>query len=379
MAFSHFRIEIVMESIPVLTHKELLEADHDYEMAASAANLLYVSDAKPGILRLKKGKGYCYLLAGKPVKDKTELQRIRGLAIPPSWTNVWICPAANGHIQATGLDLRRRKQYRYHPLWNSLRNETKFHRLYEFGKALPLLRERMEADMRTAELTREKVLATVLGLMERTYILVGNNEYEKTNGSYGLTTMKNKHVSITGDKLVFSFTGKKGVHHDITLRNKRLARTVSQCKDIPGRELFQYYGEDGTRRSIDSGMVNHYIKEAVSLDFTAKDFRTWAGTLHALQAFASIGEACTSTDCKKNVTAVLDIVSKQLGNTRTVCKKYYVHPGLIQLYEDNKLVKYLKEMENSPATPAEGPGLTAEEEVLMKILKQYIKTTPLHV
>jgi len=297
--------------------------------------------------------------------------------IPPSWTNVWICPAPNGHIQATGLDLRRRKQYRYHPLWNSLRNETKFHRLYEFGKALPLLRERMEADLRMRELTREKVLATVLGLMERTYIRVGNNEYEKTNGSYGLTTMKNKHVSITGDKLVFSFTGKKGVHHDITLRNKRLARTVSQCKDIPGRELFQYYGEDGTRRSIDSGMVNHYIKEAVSLDFTAKDFRTWAGTLHALQAFASIGEASTTTECKKNVASVLDIVSKQLGNTRTVCRKYYIHPGLIQLYEDNKLVKYLKELEDSPAGPVEGGGLAAEEEVLMKILKKYIRTTPL--
>ena len=186
--------------------------------------------------------------------------------------------------------------------------------------------------------------------------------------------MKNKHVSITGDKLVFSFTGKKGVHHDITLRNKRLARTVSQCKDIPGRELFQYYGEDGTRRSIDSGMVNHYIKEAVSLDFTAKDFRTWAGTLHALHAFASIGEAFTDTECKKNVAAVLDIVSKELGNTRTVCKKYYVHPGLIQLYEDNKLVKYLKELQDAPA---EGPGLSVEEEVLMKILKKYIRTTPL--
>ncbi len=363
--------------MPVLTHKEILEIDHDYEKAASAANLLYVSDAKPGISRLKKGKGYCYLLTGKPVRDKSELQRIRGLVIPPSWTDVWICPAANGHIQATGLDLRRRKQYRYHPLWNSLRNETKFHRLYEFGKALPLLRERMEADLRLRELTREKVLATVLGLMERTYIRVGNNEYEKTNGSYGLTTMKNKHVSITGDKLVFSFTGKKGVHHDITLRNKRLARTVSQCKDIPGRELFQYYGEDGTRRSIDSGMVNHYIKEAVNLDFTAKDFRTWAGTLHALHAFASIGEACTTTECKKNVAVVLDIVSKQLGNTRTVCKKYYVHPGLIQLYEDNKLVKYLKEVDEGPAMPAEGPGLSIEEEVLMKILKRYIRTTPL--
>lgn len=364
-----------MEGIPVLSHKELLEVDHDHERAASAAHLLYVSDTQPGILRLKKGKGCCYLLAGKPIRDKTELQRIRKLAIPPSWSHIWICSAANGHIQATGFDLRGRKQYRYHSLWNSLRNETKFHRLYEFGKALPRLRERLEADLQVRELTREKVLATVLSLMERTYIRVGNNEYEKTNGSYGLTTLKNKHVSITGDKLVFSFIGKKGVHHDITLRNKRLARTVSQCKDIPGQELFQYYGEDGTRRSIDSGMVNHYIKETVSLDFTAKDFRTWAGTLHALHAFASMGEACNATDCKRNIAAVLDMVSKQLGNTRTVCKKYYVHPGLLQLYEDNKLVKYLNDLENLPTEPT---GLTAEEEVLMKILKQYIRTTPLH-
>jgi DNA topoisomerase-1 len=359
-----------MQAIPVLTHKELLQADHDHERAASAAHLLYVSDSKPGISRVKKGKGYCYLLAGKPIRDKIELQRIRGLVIPPAWTNVWICPAANGHIQATGLDLRRRKQYRYHPLWNSLRNETKFHRLYEFGKALPALREKMKADFGQKELNREKVLATVLSLMERTYIRVGSNEYERTNGSYGMTTLKNKHVSITGDKLVFSFTGKKGIHHDITLRNKRLARIVSQCRDIPGRELFQYYDADGARHSIDSGMVNQYIKDAVEMDFTAKDFRTWAGSLHALEAFRTIGESCTTTECKRNVVAVLDIVSEKLGNTRTVCKKYYVHPGLIQLYEDNKLVKYLSELET---TSAERAGLSAEEEVLMKILKQYIR------
>jgi DNA topoisomerase-1 len=365
-----FIIKNNMQTIPVLTHKELLQADHDHERAASAAHLLYVSDSKPGISRVKKGKGYCYLLAGKPIRDKIELQRIRGLVIPPAWTNVWICPVANGHIQATGLDLRRRKQYRYHSLWNSLRNETKFHRLYEFGKALPALREKMKADSGQKELNREKVLATVLNLMERTYIRVGSNEYERTNGSYGLTTLKDKHVSITGDKIVFSFTGKKGIHQDITLRNKRLARIVSQCRDIPGRELFQYYDADGARHSIDSGMVNQYIKDAVEMDFTAKDFRTWAGSLHALQAFRTIGESSTITECKKNVVTVLDIVSEKLGNTRTVCKKYYVHPGLIQLYEDNKLVKYLSELETTPAEPA---GLSAEEEVLMRILKQYIR------
>jgi DNA topoisomerase-1 len=309
----------------------------DYERAAADAHLRYVRDTQPGITRKKRGKHFAYFLGDKLIKDESELKRIRALVIPPSWTDVWICPARNGHIQATGLDLRKRKQYRYHRDWNVLRNETKFHRLYEFGKALPALREKMEADLRQKELLRDKVLATVLSLMEKTYIRVGNSEYEKANGSYGLTTLKNKHVSVTGDKLVFSFTGKKGVHHDITLRNKRLARTVSQCRDIPGRELFQYYDDKGVRHSIDSGMVNQYIHEAAGAEFTAKDFRTWAGSLHALQAFQEIGEATCDADCKKNVVAVLDIVSGKLGNTRTVCKKYYVHPGLIRLYENGEL------------------------------------------
>lgn len=309
----------------------------DYEQAAADAHLRYVRDTQPGIIRKKRGKYFAYFLGDKPVKDETVLKRIRGLIIPPSWTNVWICPAHNGHIQATGLDLRKRKQYRYHSGWNALRNETKFHRLHEFGKVLPTLREKIDGDLRQTTLTRDKVLATVLSLMEKTYIRVGNNEYEKANGSYGLTTLKNKHVSVTGDKLVFSFTGKKGVHHDITLHSKRLARAVRQCRDIPGHELFQYYAEDGTRHSIDSGMVNQYIHEAVGTDFTAKDFRTWAGSLHALEAFCEIGKADSDSDCKKNVVAVLDTVSKKLGNSRTVCKKYYVHPGLIRLYEEGKL------------------------------------------
>src|SRR5580698_9826664 len=192
----------------------------DYERAAADAHLRYVRDDRPGITRKKKGKHFVYFLDGKAIKDESELKRIHALVIPPSWTDVWICPARNGHIQATGLDLRRRKQYRYHSGWNALRNETKFHRLYEFGKALPTLREKMEADLRQTALSRDKVLATVLSLMEKTYIRVGNNEYEKANGSYGLTTLKNKHVSISGDRLVFSFTGKKGIHHNITVKSK---------------------------------------------------------------------------------------------------------------------------------------------------------------
>jgi DNA topoisomerase I len=382
-----------MSATPALSHKEILLADRDYEKAASYANLVYVSDQQAGISRMKRGKGFSYLFSDSPIRDKMELKRIRGLVIPPAWTRVWICALENGHIQATGFDVRGRKQYRYHPLWNSLRNKTKFHRLYEFGKSLPTIRTKMETDLRTKGLTREKVLATVISLMERTYIRVGNNEYEKMNGSYGLTTLKNRHVTISGDKMVFSFKGKKGIHHDITLLNKRLARTVAQCREIPGRELFQYYDEDGARKSIDSGMVNLYIKEAVAAeapgsDFTAKDFRTWAGSLHALQEFAAIGEAGNAAECKRNVVAVLDAVSRKLGNTRTVCKKYYVHPGLIQLYEENKLIKYLGELNGKNSGELNGAEaeaathrsvLTAEEESLMKILRQYIRTTPLAV
>ncbi|MFT3933513.1 MAG: DNA topoisomerase IB [Chitinophagaceae bacterium] len=354
-----------------LKHKDFLQADKDYEEAAIAAHLLYVKDNSPGIIRLKKGKGFAYYLHNKPLKDKKAIDRIRKLVIPPAWVNVWICPTPNGHIQATGIDLRKRKQYRYHALWNQLRNETKFHRLYEFGKILPALRTKLEHDLAIKELSQQKVLATVISLMERTYIRVGSNEYEKQNGSYGLTTLKDKHVSINGDSIQFSFTGKKGIEQNIKLKNKRLARMVKQCRDIPGKELFQYYEEDGSRKTIDSGMVNQYIKDVSGYDCSAKDFRTWAGSLHALQAFKSLGEAATVTENKKNIVAALDAVSKKLGNTRTVCKKYYVHPSLIHLYEENNLGSYLKELDKLE-TSTHDSGLTAEERVLMKILKQFI-------
>ncbi|MDP4245713.1 MAG: DNA topoisomerase IB [Bacteroidota bacterium] len=369
-----------MNTAPALSHKEFLKVDKDYEKAASAAHLVYVSDQRPGLTRVKKGKGYAYRLNSSLIRDKNEILRIRKLAIPPSWTRVWICPDPKGHIQATGIDLRGRKQYRYHTLWNELRAETKFHRLYEFGKMLPILRRKMEEDLRRKDLCQAKVLATVISLMERTYIRVGNSEYEKMNGSYGLTTMKNQHVEISGDKLVFSFTGKKGVRHNITLRNKRLARIVGQCHDIPGKELFQYINEEGERRSVDSGMVNEYIREAAEKDFSAKDFRTWAGSLHALEAFRTLGEAASVADQKKNLAAMLGAVSEKLGNTRSVCRKYYIHPALIQLYEEGRLLKYLEEKMPGAGTDAPSSemsqkeeGWTTEEKILMNILKQYIR------
>jgi DNA topoisomerase I len=360
-----------MEKVIELSHKEFLKIDKDYNKAAKAADLVYVNDHDPGINRIKKGKGFVYIYDNKPLKQAAEIARIRKLAVPPAWTNVWICPKENGHIQATGFDIRGRKQYRYHSAWNALRNETKFHRLYEFGKVLPSIRLKLEEDLAKKELSEEKVLATVVSLMERTYIRVGNDEYEKLNGSYGLTTLKDSHVKINGDNLLFSFKGKKGIEHKIPLKNKRLARMVKQCRDIPGKELFQYYDAEGNRKPIDSGMVNRYIKDASGGDFTAKDFRTWAGTLNIIRAFRSIGEAETESDCKKNIVAALEEVSKQLGNTRTVCKKYYVHPGIIKLYEEKNLLKSLGELDKIEQ-PDDLTGLTSEERVLMKILKQLV-------
>lgn len=352
-----------------LSHREFLTIDRDYEQAAAAVDLVYVRDNVAGITRQRLGGGSVYMFRGKRIREEDTLARIRRLAIPPSWSNVWICPNPNGHIQATGMDIRNRKQYRYHVLWSKVRSETKFHRLYEFGKALPKIRQQLEEDISLQQLCERKVIAAVISLMERTYIRVGNYGYEKMNGSYGLTTLKDKHVAIRSGEMSFCFVGKKGVQHKITLKNRKLAKIVKECRDIPGKELFQYYAEDGSRRSVDSGKVNEYIKEAAGGDFSAKDFRLWAGSLNVLRSFKSMGQAATQAMCRQNVLMALDEVSHKLGNTRTVCRKYYVHPGLIRLYEENNLEKYLRELD-AIEEPDNISGLAKEEKVLMKILKQ---------
>ncbi|WEK33500.1 MAG: DNA topoisomerase IB [Candidatus Pseudobacter hemicellulosilyticus] len=357
------------ENITQLSHREMLDIHRDYQQAAAIASLVYVDDNMPGIRRYRKGKGFYFMRNKKRLDNKEEIARIRKLAIPPAWTEVWICPLSNGHLQATGKDLRKRKQYRYHPNWQEVRNETKFHRLYEFGKVLPRLRLLLEKDITRKELCQEKVLATVISLMERTYIRIGSNDYEKMYGSYGLTTFKDNHVSIEGNALRFSFKGKKGVYHSISLKNKRLATIVRACRDIPGKELFQYYDADGQRHAIDSGMVNEYIRKATGGDYTSKDFRTWAGTLNILRSFRIIGQALTEAEKKKKVVEALDAVSMRLGNTRTVCRKYYVHPGIIRLYEADNLQKYLDQL-NDIEEPDNRTDLTSEEKVLMKVLKQ---------
>ena len=356
------------EEIKVPEHK-IKSIGSDPEKTAKAINLVYVSDTDPGITRVKNGEKFQYFFKDKKIDDDEELLRIKHLVIPPAWTNVWICPKENGHLQATGLDVKGRKQYKYHADWNKFRNQTKFYRLHDFGKVLPTIRLQLEKDLSLPTLCQEKVLAAVVSLMERTNIRVGNNFYEKLYGSYGLTTLKDKHVTIEGTKLKFSFKGKKGVMHDISIKNNKLSKIVKQCRDIPGKELFQYFDENGERHSIDSGMVNEYIKRiSGGSDFTAKDFRTWAGTVQALLALKSIGCCETVTEAKKRIVEALDIVSQHLGNTRTVCKKYYVHPLILSLYESRELEKYIADLDKIEKNDNKS-DLTPEEKVLMKILE----------
>jgi len=356
------------EQILAISKKKIKTILKDPVKTAEAINLIYVSNTDDGISRIKKGQSFSYTFKGKKLTDKEDLARIHALVIPPAWENVWICKSCNGHLQATGLDAKKRVQYKYHHSWNALRNHTKFYRLHEFGKSLPKMRLALEKHISAPGLHQQKVLATIVSVMERTHIRVGNNFYEKLYGSFGLTTLKDQHVHASGGSMRFTFKGKKGVHHNIELKNKKLVRIVQQCKDIPGKELFQFYDDNDQRHAIDSGMVNEYIKNISESDFTAKDFRTWAGSVHALTAFKGMPGAASKTEKKKNMVAVLDEVSQHLGNTRTVCKKYYVHPLIMSLYEEEKLDKYFKQLDTIEINDDQAK-LTVEEQVLMRILQ----------
>jgi DNA topoisomerase I len=356
------------EEIPKVSKKKLKSIINDEEKTARAANLIYVTDKEHGIERERRNDKFEYYYKGEKIRDDEELLRIKHLVIPPAWTKVWICKKENGHLQATGFDVKNRKQYRYHPHWNSLRNHTKFYRLIDFGKTLPAIRLQLQQDINAPGLSSKKVLAAVVSLMERTNIRVGNSFYEKTYGSFGLTTLKDKHVKFNGNSVSFAFVGKKGVSHNITLKNKKLAGIIKKCRDIPGKELFQFYDDEGNHHSIDSGIVNNYIREISNADFTAKDFRTWAGTVQAFLALRSIGCCDTQAETKRRIVEALDIVSKQLGNTRTVCKKYYVHPLILSLYESGELEKYIKELDEIEKKDTK-IDLSPEEKIVMKILR----------
>ena len=303
------------------------------EESAKAAGLRYVSDTKPGITREKVGDETHYRTPdGKLLTNPDTLARIKALVIPPAWTQVWISTHANGHLQATGRDVRGRKQSRYHSKWREVRDENKYERMTHFADALPLIRERVRHDLAMHGLPRVKVLATIVSLMETTHIRVGNTEYAKENHSYGLTTMQNEHVAVHGSEIKFHFQGKSRVEHTISLHDKRLARIIKQCEEIPGHELFQYLDHDGNHHSIDSQAVNDYLREITGQHFTAKDFRTWAGTVLAAQLLRAFDPFRSASQAKKNIVAAIKQVASQLGNTPSVCRKCYVHPAVLEAY-----------------------------------------------
>ncbi len=318
------------------------------------AGLRYVSDDEPGIARRKHGKGFSYRSAdGQPVSDAKTLARIRSLAIPPAYRDVWICADPDGHIQATGRDARGRKQYRYHPRFRALRDSTKFDHILEFAAALPAIRARIDADMKRRGLAREKVLGTVVHLLETTLIRVGNADYARQNKSFGLTTLRGRHVAIDGSEIRFQFKGKSGKQWRLKVRDRRIARIVRQIQDLPGQNLFQYLDEDGNRRAVTSGDVNAYLKDISGQEVTAKDFRTWNGTVLAAMALTARDEAGSPTEAQRHVREVVDTVARTLGNTPTICRKCYIHPDIIAGYLDGSLSQHAIVPEDADPRAAE--------------------------
>jgi DNA topoisomerase I len=339
--------------------------------AAKAARLRYMTGEEPGITRQKAGKSFHYLdAAEKRITDEDEIERIDLLRIPPAWTDVWISPYANGHIQATGRDAKGRKQYRYHARWTDRRNLVKFSRMIAFGKALPHLRKCLDHDSKLPGLPREKVLATVVTLLDTTHIRVGNVEYAKSNQSYGLTTLRDKHVDVKGSTLQFHFRGKSGKEHTVDIQDKRLARIVQRCKAVPGQNLFQYLDEDGNKHPVTSGDVNDYLREITGEDFTAKDFRTWSGTLLAIMAFRECEPCETFNQAKKQVTATIKQVAEALGNTPAISRKYYVHPLVIEAYQDGTLTDALQHLK----PPKHKNALHPEEHLVIEVLTKLENT-----
>jgi DNA topoisomerase I len=342
----------------------------DAESSATDAGLIHVTDATAGISRKRVGKGFTYWRAkGTRIRDAATLSRIRSLAIPPAWEKVWICAADNGHLQATGFDARRRKQYRYHPQWRESRDELKYERMIAFAEALPKIRKRVRRDLALKRLSRKKVTAAVIRLLEYTLIRVGNEEYAKTNNSFGLTTMLDKHVHVAGSHICFEFRGKSGVEHHIDLTDRRLAHIVSQCQHLPGQELFQYVSDDGQVQDISSSDVNEYLHEVAGQEFTAKDFRTWAGTALAAQALQEIEEFDTQAAAKRNITQAIEKVAARLGNTKAICRKCYIHPAVIAAYLDKTLVATLKKQAEKELSE-NIHSLSPEEAAVLALLRQ---------
>lgn len=358
------------ETPPNPLQAALTEAAHE---AAHDAGLRYTTEDQPGIRRVTRGKGFIHVRAnGERVKDAAILARIRRLAIPPAWTDVWISPHENGHIQATGRDARRRKQYRYHPRWREMRDENKFGRMMDFARALPRIRRRVGRDLSRRGMPREKVLATVVGLLEASLIRVGNDEYARQNNSYGLTTMRNRHARVTGEKIRFTFPGKSGKRHEIDVRDPQLARLVRRCQEMPGQELFCYEDEEGRTCDVTSQDVNAYLREIAGEDFTAKDFRTWSGTVLAAIALREFEAVTHQAQAKKNVVSAIETVARMLGNTPAICRKCYVHPEILECYLAGDTIATIRQraaakMERSLAQ------LKPEEAAVLALLRRRLK------
>ena len=343
------------------------------EIDAKSVGLRYVSDDRPGIRRERRGDNFVYIdVHGREIQDEKELKRIRSLAIPPAYEDVWICPYANGHLQATGCDARGRKQYRYHPDWRRVRDENKYERMMLFGKALPKIRARVAEDLAKPGLSREKVLATVVKLLEVSRIRIGNEEYAKANRSFGLSTMRNRHVKVQGSTIIFRFRGKSGKHHEVAVADRRLARVVARCQDLPGHHLFEYLDDNGEPVEIGSEDVNAYLQEITGEQFTAKDFRTWSGTVLAAAALQEFESVDTQALAKKNVVAAIESVSKMLGNTPAICRKCYVHPAIIDCYMEGMLVHELRELAEAKIQ-RELEALQPEEAAVLALLSKRLQ------
>ena len=353
------KVRETVEPVEIIDPSDPLEA-------AEAAGLYYVMDGQPGYTRKRWGRGFVYLdPAGQRVTSQRLLERFKSLVIPPAWTEVWICRKRNGHIQATGRDAKGRKQYRYHPQWSEVRSQSKFNRITAFGAALPAIRARVEQDLRGRKLTREKVTALVVRLLEDTLVRVGNQEYARNNNSFGLTTLLDDHVNVDGSKMKITFVGKRGKHFELDLKNRRLARMVKRCQELPGQQLFQYVDEDGgCCQTITSGDVNDYLRETTGQDFSAKDFRTWGGTVLAAAELFEMGPAEDEKDADRRIVRAVKAVAKSLGNTPTVCRKYYIHPKVLEAFRSGRLFEVMGDR----GFPQDGTGLSKDERAVLRLL-----------
>ncbi len=345
---------------------ELPDADAEARRDARRAGLRYVSDTAPGITRERAGKGFRYLgPGGREVTGSVDQMRIRQLAVPPAWTDVWICPDPEGHVQATGRDARGRKQYRYHARWREVRDALKYDRMVEFGEMLPRIRQRVDADLRRPGLPRERVLAAVVRLLDIALIRVGNREYARQNRSYGLTTLRRRHLDVAGSDLRFEFRGKSGVEHRVRLRDRHLAAVLRHCQDLPGQDLFQYVDAEGSRQSVGSGDVNDYLREAAGGEVTAKDFRTWAGTVLAACELRAAGVPESERAGRRQVVEAIATVARRLGNTPAVCRRCYVHPDVLDAHADGSLLVL-----RVAATRAQSGWLRPEERAVLRLLRK---------